>query len=106
MKRIHDGDQVRKALSRAKMSKKEFAKRIGVSSSNLTRKLNESSWRTDHLSLAGEALGIDFFLAYCPKDEESPVLGLLINPSCLSDPELGKKVISQIQRSLMGFPEE
>ena len=99
MKEIHDGDRVRVALARSGMSHKDFAGAIGISPSSLSRRLNESSWRTDQLSIAGDRLGINFFQEYDKKVSGSrPALGIILKPECLRDPDLLKKIVSQINQ--------
>ena len=100
MKEIHDGDRVRVLLGQCGMTQKELADKIGISESTLSRMLNESSWRTDYLRFAGEALGMNFFEPYCPVEKDGgPVLGILLKPDCLNDPEIIRKAKDQLSRN-------
>ena len=85
MKKIHDGDRVRVALGKSKVTNKELAEKIGVAPSTLSRMLNEPSWRTDYLELAGETLSLNFFSDYYGSMEKRlPIIGILLDPHSLT----------------------
>ena len=99
MKEIHDGDRVRVALARNGMSHKEFAEAIGVSTSTLSRMLNESSWRTENLAKAGSSLEDNFFRAYLPhEDGMHPLIGIILRPESLCDPNMLEKIVGQLSK--------
>lgn len=79
MKEIHDGNLVRIALNKSGMTNKEFAKKLGVAPSTLSRMLNNDSWRTGQLHNAGELLGVNFFEEYAPFDQmDFKVIGVIV----------------------------
>lgn len=89
MKGIHDGDRVRVRLGQTNLTQKNLAKQIGIASSTLSRMLNQASWRTDYLRLAGEALNTNFFEPYYPNgNQKEPILGILLRPDFLDDPDI------------------
>ena len=69
------------ALGKSRVTNKELAEKIGVAPSTLSRMLNEPSWRTDYLELAGETLSLNFFADYNrSREKRSPIIGILLDP--------------------------
>ena len=64
MGKIHDGQRVRSALLESGMTQKELSSKLGVARSTLGRMLNQPSWTTDYLMMAGGFLEKDFFREY------------------------------------------
>ncbi len=97
MKNIHDGDRVRTRLAQMGLTQREFADKIGVAASTLSRMLHEASWRTDYLKSAGDLLDTNFFKPYFPAAMDSgPIMGILIKPDCIHDPDIFQKARYQI----------
>lgn len=96
--KIHDGERVRSQMAKASVSQVSLADHLGVSPSTLSRMLNEASWRTDQLTKAGEFLSVNFFTPYSDFDKSNgPILGIVIDPDALKDPEIFQKAREQLR---------
>lgn len=96
--KIHDGERVRSQMAKASVSQVTLADHLGVSPSTLSRMLNEASWRTDQLTKAGEFLTVNFFTPYSGSGKtNSPILGIVIAPEALKDPEIFQKLREQLR---------
>ncbi len=63
-KQIHIGHEIEARINELKISKSEFARRIGTSKQNVTRILERESIDTSTLAKYGEALDFNFFNLY------------------------------------------
>ncbi len=96
--KIHDGERVRSQMAKEAKSQVALANHLGVSPSTLSRMLNEASWRTDYLTKAGNFLGVNFFSVYSdPGKSNGPILGILVDPAALKDPEIFQKAREQLR---------
>lgn len=96
--KIHDGDRVRTQMAKHEITQATLSKHLGVSPSTLSRMLNESSWRTDHLADAGELLGCNFLAIYAKSAlDDGPVIGIIIDPAFLKDSEIFQKIRNQMK---------
>lgn len=71
---IHIGKEIEKRISDLKLTKTDFAKKIGTSKQNLNRILEKESIETSLLQKFGEALNYNFFKLFI-----EPPLNITIN---------------------------
>ncbi len=96
--KIHDGERVRAQMAKQEITQATLSEHLGVSPSTLSRMLNESSWRTDHLAIAGELLGCSFLAIYSRSAiENGPIIGIIIDPTALEDLNAFQKVRDQLK---------
>lgn len=65
LKKIHIGKEIKKRLDEKKMSKSEFARRIGVPQQHINRVFERDTIETKRLEDVCEALDFNFFSLYC-----------------------------------------
>lgn len=65
LKKIHIGKEIKKRLDEKKMSKSEFARRIGTPQQHVNRIFERDTIETKRLEAVCEALDFNFFSLYC-----------------------------------------
>lgn len=65
LKKIHIGKEIKKRLDEKKMSKSEFARRIGMPQQHVNRVFERDTIETKRLEAVCEALDFNFFSLYC-----------------------------------------
>ena len=75
MKNIHIGKEIEKRLAYLRMTKTEFAKRIGMLQQNINRVIDNRSIDTDKLQKISDALGFNFFTLYTDNGDKSITIG-------------------------------
>lgn len=65
LKKIHIGNAIKKRLDEKKMSKSEFARRIGMPQQHVNRVFERDTIETKRLEAVCEALDFNFFSLYC-----------------------------------------
>lgn len=65
LKKIHIGKEIKKRLDEKKMSKSEFARRIGMPQQHVNRIFERDTIETKRLEAVCEALDFNFFSLYC-----------------------------------------
>ena len=68
MKDIHIGHEIDERLKRLRMTKTEFARRMGMAQQNINRILQGKNITTDKLQLISEILDFDFFSLFQEKE--------------------------------------
>ena len=75
MKNIHIGKEIERRLAYLRMTKTEFAKRIGMLQQNINRVIDSRSIDTDKLQKISDALGFNFFTLYTDDGSKSIATG-------------------------------
>ena len=75
MKNIHIGKEIERRLAYLRMTKTEFAKRIGMLQQNINRVIDSRSIDTDKLQKISDALGFNFFTLYTDNGDKSITIG-------------------------------
>lgn len=65
LKKVHIGEEIKKRLDEKKMSKSEFARRIGAQQQHINRVFERDTIETKRLEAICEALDFNFFSLYC-----------------------------------------
>lgn len=65
LNKIHIGKEIKKRLDEKKMSKSEFARRIGMPQQHVNRVFERDTIETKRLEAVCEALDFNFFSLYC-----------------------------------------
>lgn len=65
LKKVHIGEEIKKRLEDKKMSKSEFARRIGAQQQHINRVFEKDTIDTKRLEAVCEALDFNFFSLYC-----------------------------------------
>lgn len=65
LNKVHIGEEIKKRLDEKKMSKSEFARRIGAQQQHINRVFEKDTIETRRLELVSEALDFNFFSLYC-----------------------------------------
>lgn len=65
LKNVHIGEEIKKRLDEKKMSKSEFARRIGAQQQHINRVFERDTIETKRLEAICEALDFNFFSLYC-----------------------------------------
>lgn len=65
LNKVHIGEEIKKRLDERKMSKSEFARRIGAQQQHVNRIFEKDTIETKRLELVCEALDFNFFSLYC-----------------------------------------
>lgn len=68
LNKVNIGEEIKKRLDEKKMSKSEFARRIGAQQQHINRVFEKDTIETKRLEAVSEALDFNFFSLYC----ESP----------------------------------
>lgn len=80
MKDIHIGHEIEERLKILRMTKTEFARRMGVAQQNINRILQGKHISTDRLQLISEILNFDFFALYQDEKKENNAVAIGDNP--------------------------
>lgn len=75
LNKVHIGEEIKKRLDEKKMSKSEFARRIGAQQQHVNRVFERDTIETKRLEAVSEALDFNFFSLYC--DNPSNVFAYL-----------------------------
>lgn len=65
LRKIHIGEAIKKRLDEKKMSKSEFARRIGMPQQHVNRVFERDTIETKRLEAVCEALDFNFFSLFC-----------------------------------------
>lgn len=65
LNKVHIGEEIKKRLDERKMSKSEFARRIGAQQQHINRVFEKDTIETKRLEAVCEALDFNFFSLYC-----------------------------------------
>lgn len=65
LNKVHIGEEIKKRLDEKKMSKSEFARRIGAQQQHINRVFEKDTIETKRLEAVSEALDFNFFSLYC-----------------------------------------
>lgn len=65
LNKVNIGEEIKKRLEEKKMSKSEFARRIGAQQQHINRVFEKDTIETKRLEAVSEALDFNFFSLYC-----------------------------------------
>lgn len=65
LNKVHIGEEIKKRLDEKKMSKSEFARRIGAQQQHINRVFEKDTIETKRLEAVCEALDFNFFSLFC-----------------------------------------
>lgn len=65
LNKVHIGEEIKKRLDEKKMSKSEFARRIGAQQQHINRVFEKDTIETKRLVAVSEALDFNFFSLFC-----------------------------------------
>ena len=65
LNKVNIGEEIKKRLEERKMSKSEFARRIGAQQQHINRVFEKDTIETKRLEAVSEALDFNFFSLYC-----------------------------------------
>lgn len=65
LNKVHIGEEIKKRLDDKKMSKSEFARRIGAQQQHINRVFEKDTIETKRLVAVSEALDFNFFSLFC-----------------------------------------
>jgi transcriptional regulator with XRE-family HTH domain len=97
MKDVHIGHEILARLVKLRMSKSEFARRMGLAQQNINRILESPHIYTDKLQQVSEILGFDFFSLYQNDRMENKAVAIGDNPIAAINSEVMSTDCSVLQ---------
>lgn len=97
MKDVHIGHEILARLVKLRMSKSEFARRMGLAQQNINRILESPHIYTDKLQQVSEILGFDFFSLYQDDRMENKAVAIGDNPIAAINSEVMSTDCSVLQ---------